>query len=148
MKHTILFFAIGWLSVMGCASTDDSADLSGSQSSSLVELVVSNQSQFQLHHVFVYPPYKHYKDTDVTSLIATPLPIGNRTTTKVTPGSYMVTVTRLKNKDSSLLAYTTRFSFEVSHATLVECFDDSFRRKLLESVNASGTSAWVQNALE
>ena len=146
MKHTILFFAIGWLSVTGCASTDDSADLSGSQSSSLVELVVSNQSQFQLHHVFVYPPYKHYKD--VTSLIHSPLPIGSQITTKVISDSYMVTVTRLKNKDSSLLAYTTRFSFEVSHATLVECFDDSFRRKLMESVNASRTSAWVQNALE
>ena len=145
MKYIILFFSIGWLSFTSCSPTDD-ADSSGSPSSSLVELVVSNQSQFQLHHVFVYPPYKHYKD--VKSLIATPLPIGNRTTTKVPPGSYMVTVTRLKNKDSSLLAYTTRFSFEVSHATLVECFDDSFRRKLLESVNASGTSAWVHHALE
>lgn len=89
------------------------------------DLVISNKSQFELHHIYVYAPGKHYKEGE--SLIDAPLAVDGSITLNKEKGSYKVTVTRLKNKDGPLLAYTTPEPIDLASDSLLEYFDEQFR---------------------
>ena len=101
----------------------------------IVEMRISNRSQFDLHHVFVHYPNQNYKETK--SLIDSKLEEEQSLLHKVAVGKYRVTVTRLKNKDGPLWAFTTRDPIDIRSPILLEYFDTEFRLAPLSNSNGA-----------
>ncbi len=119
--------------LLGCADTREKA--SGGAAGDdppEIEIQFSNQSQFKLHHIFLHQPEQNYKET--TSLISSFLEIGQVFSYKTGTGDYRVTVTRLKNQDGRLLAFTTQYPLEITDSVLLEYFDNQFRLHSLSAI--------------
>ncbi|MCP4752089.1 MAG: hypothetical protein GY866_14430 [Proteobacteria bacterium] len=126
---TVLYSATLVVFSIGCAPSKDELKTAPPTH----ELRIVNKSQFEFHHVFIHGEEQNYKEAE--SLISQPLPIDQSVSLTLDEGSYMVTVTHLKNKDGPLLAYSTAYALGITRSVELECFDDSFRLSDLE-VNA------------
>lgn len=101
-----------------------------------IRVTILNQSQFELHHIFFHDPDRNYKETN--SLIKSNLGKEQSFSHLLDRGTYRVTVTRLKNKDGPLWAFTTQNPIQLTRPVLLEFFDSHFRLSDMKDVeNAS-----------
>lgn len=115
----------------GCSSGEDTPD-----SFSTYLLRIENQSQFDIHHVFIFSEDKTYTETQSLLLDGEILTAnGGYIDREVTPEAnvgYRVTVTRKTNQYSDLNAYTTGDILSISEDSLLTYYDSQFR---LSSLN-------------
>ncbi len=93
--------------------------------SRIITITFENKSQFDIHHIFLYPPDQTYLNQE--SKITQPLSPGNINKISVNASTYLATVTRRKNKDGPLIGLTTAYILEANSSLWLECYDDSFR---------------------
>jgi len=67
-------------------------------------LKITNQSQWALHHLFIYRKNELYQEAE--NLLKTNLAPGDFLEFCLPPDDYNITVTRLKNQDGPLLAFS------------------------------------------
>ncbi|MFQ5559315.1 MAG: hypothetical protein ACE5FU_01845 [Nitrospinota bacterium] len=125
-KNLLLWFTLLlllFLSPSGCGVGPKEEE---EEVKSIVTLTVTNRSQFSLHHLFLHTPNESYRDAE--SRIDSPFPPdSSMSLTLIVGKKYLFTVTRKKNKDSSLLAYTTQEPFSIELESELTYFDTQFR---------------------
>lgn len=95
-------------------------------------LRLRNQTQFSIRHFLVYGNETVYREAD--NLLEDVLPAGEDFTVCVKPEEAMVTVSRLKNQDGPLLAFTTGqpLEFLPGSSRDLEILENEFREQILE----------------
>ncbi|MDH5560158.1 MAG: hypothetical protein OEY59_04805 [Deltaproteobacteria bacterium] len=123
---------IGLLGVLlfGCKSSDAPGPGTPYEPS-YYALCIWNQSLYELRHVFVHRENQNFKDTD--SIISSNLGLGESVTVKLIVGYYRVTVTRLKQVDGRLLAFTTAEDLNLRQHLRLEYFNEYFRETYSDS---------------
>lgn len=122
---TIFFF------LTSCSPrTSDDDDDDSLTSPSIITLRIKNRSQFVLEHVFIHEVQQFYKETH--NRLNERLDLEAEIDEEIPPGKYRVTVTRLKNQDGPLLAYTTALELNLHKSALLEYFDTEFRLSALD----------------
>lgn len=140
----VLSIVMTTLYFTGCSPMDKDDDgLDNETVITTIELEISNRSQFELHHVFVYDSDLTYQES--TSLIESPLPIEQSMSITLDKGKYRVTITRQKNKDSGLLAFTTGPPLDLRSDSLLEYFDTQFRLTKLEKQDEDTDNSTTDN---
>ena len=129
-------FILIFILLIGCSGEGLLDDSVGLKPKLIVR--IQNQSQFELHHVYLYADSSTYL-AEESFLTNDTLPINAilELQKHFDEPAYRVTVSRQKNKDSELFSYTSAFAFEIKENTLVEYFDDQFRISFLsdEEIN-------------
>ncbi len=128
--HLLILFYLTTLCLIGCQWDEADEEAAEAVPPRYFQLTILNQSQFELRHVFIHQPDTNYKAS--ASLIDEYLITGESVSKKVLEGSFRVTVTRLKNQDGPLLAYTTAFPIDVTSDCLLEYFDDQYRFQAIQ----------------
>ena len=111
--------------LLGCASDSSS-------NGDAYELQVSNQSQFELQHLFFHEDPLDYKSQE-SQLTEPPLGIDQALNFSL-PGkaTLYVTVTRVKHEGGPLRAYTTTQPLVMDESKVLEYFDTEFRVSVTE----------------
>jgi len=110
---------------MNSCGGDDRSRISSASLNEQFELCLWNRSQFELHHLFVHGPYQSYQETD--SELNSTMAIDGKWKKAISGGNRNITVTRQKNQESQLFAYTTADPININKAVLIEYFDEFFR---------------------
>ena len=125
----IFMLVILGLLAVSCGVEAPPDDDTGTPTITYHTLTIQNQSQFLLHHVFIYPTDLTYQDSDPCT---ENLAVDASFDISLEKGEYMATVTA-KTTDGPLLAYTTAFPFHLTSDSLLEYFDSQYRFRSLES---------------
>jgi hypothetical protein len=118
------------MGMLGCTMDSEGEE---DEAEVMVMLEVVNQSQFELHDVLIYREDHTY--TDATDLLGEGdklEPNGGSLFKEVPPDSntyYRVTVTRRKNKDAPLSAYTSSEVMAITEDSVLTYYDDHFKFK-------------------
>lgn len=116
--HLIFLIFIS-LSLFRCGDQTDGG------SSSKVNIVFENQSQFEVKKLFVHREPLGYLGE--SSLIGAPLASGGSYTGDLPPTEWYVTVFRELNKDGDLFAFTTSKAWNPVHYPKIIYYDEQFR---------------------
>lgn len=107
----------------GCSVSDSSG--ASSSPTVITGVLIHNRSQFEIEHLFIYPPTRTYQESE--NLITSNLELNELIYHQLPAGEYLVTVTRRQNATGDLLAYTMTEPVFLDKPMVIEYYDTEFR---------------------